>query len=36
MKITMKVQTENYDKSIVIDDEDVKIYNNKAPRQSSE
>jgi hypothetical protein len=28
MKITMNIKTDNYDKSIVIDDLDIKVYTN--------
>ena len=29
MKITMRIQTEKYNKSVVITDDDVWVYNNK-------
>ena len=29
MKLTIKVETENYDKSVIIDDKDIKVFNNK-------
>jgi hypothetical protein len=33
MKITMNIKTDKYDKSVVITDDDIKIYTNKGGKE---